>query len=201
MAEATIQNLSTPLPNEEPFIGDGSEGEIVTNTADARVWVFDPEGFPVELGGACVNKPISGNLFSGNYLDLDVTNPDNLPIPNTDPLQVRAGSYREIRILIRFVGQPLTTFSTYFDYPVDWGSETPDPLSEYSITGSVILVELSAFGPQPAWMGRILWVRKGIEDTGEEEIPDEEDFPGLEEPPSVDEFPDEEEESPDPLSD
>jgi hypothetical protein len=163
MAEATIQNLSTPLPNEEPFIGDGSRGEIVTNTADARVWVFDPEGFPVELGGACVNKPINTNLFTGNYLDLDITNPDNLPVPNPDPLQVRESTYREIRILLRIVGEPLTTFAAYFDFPVDWGDENQNPIEEYDTPGSVILIELSAFGPQPAWMARVLWAKKGQE--------------------------------------
>jgi hypothetical protein len=159
MAEATIRNLSTPLPNEEPFLGDGEEGEIVTNTADARAWVFDQTGFPVELGGACVNKPVNSNLFVGNYLELDITNPDNLPVPNTDPLQVRAGSYREIRILLRYVGEPLTTFSTYFDYPVDWGTLVQDPLEEYAEAGAEILIELSSFGPRPAWMARVLWVK------------------------------------------
>jgi hypothetical protein len=159
MAEATIRNLSTPLPNEEPFLGDGEEGEIITNTADARAWVFDQTGFPVELGGACVNKPVNSNLFVGNYLELDITNPDNLPVPNTDPLQVRAGSYREIRVLLRYVGEPLTTFSTYFDYPVDWGTGVQDPLEEYAESGAEILIELSSFGPRPAWMARVLWVK------------------------------------------
>jgi hypothetical protein len=157
MAEASIQNLSTPLANEEPFLGDGDEGEIVTNTADGRAWVFDQSGFPVELGGACVNKPIAGNLFAGNYLELDITDPDNLPIPNTDPLQVRPGNYREIRILARFVGEPLTTFSAYFDYPVDWASG--NSLDDYAETGAEVLIELSSFGPRPAWIARVLWAK------------------------------------------
>lgn len=166
MSEATIKNLTTPLPNEEPFLGDGEGGEIVTNTSDGRAWVFDQTGFPVELGGACVNKPVNSNLFSGNYLEIDITNPDNLPIPNTDPLQVRPGTCREIRILIRYVGDPLTTFSTYFDYEVDWGAGISDPLVEYAETGSEILVELSTFGPRPAWMGRVLWVKNAEISSG-----------------------------------
>lgn len=159
MAEATIKNLSSPLPGEEPFIGDGGEGELITNTSDARAWVFDQTGFPVELGGACVNKPVNGNLFTGNYLEIDITNPDNLPIPNTDPLRVRPGVCREIRILIKYIGIPLTTFSTYFDYEVEWGGGIPDPLEEYAELGNEILIELSTFGPRPAWIGRVLWVK------------------------------------------
>jgi len=79
--EATVQILSTPLPGEEPFIGDAEESELIANSSDGRLWIGNVSGNPVELGGSCVNKPINGNLFSGNYLDLDVTNPDNMPIP------------------------------------------------------------------------------------------------------------------------
>ncbi len=155
--EATVQTLTTSLPGEEPFIGDGSEGELITNTADGRLWVADIAGNPIELGGACVNRPINGNLFSGNYIDLDVTNPDNLPVPVPNPSDIQAGFYRELRILLRFVGTPLETFSTYFDYDVDWG-EGVDP-STYSETGALVLVELCAFGPSPAWLGRVVWYR------------------------------------------
>jgi hypothetical protein len=175
--EATVQTLTTSLPNEEPFIGDGAEGELVTNTADGRIWVADVAGNPIELGGACVNRPINGNLFAGNYLDLDVTNPDNLPVPVPDPNNIPAGFYREIRILMRFVGTPLETFATYFDYDVDWGDKTfwtrnsgtwgglpvqsDSPLDFFTSTGSIALIELSSFGPQPAWMGRVVWGRTG----------------------------------------
>ena len=159
MAEATIQNITTSLPGESPFFGDGADGELFTNSSDGRIWVFNPEGSPVELGGGCVEKPIALSLLTGNYLSLDVTDPDNLPIPNTDPTQVTPGTCREMRILIRFAGEPLTSFSTYFDYPVDWGNIGTDPLVQYAQTGANILIELSSFGPQPYWMGRVLWVK------------------------------------------
>ena len=154
--EATVQTLTTSLPSEEPFIGDGAEGELITNTADGRVWVADVSGNPIELGGSCVNKPINANLFAGNYLDLDVTNPDNLPVPVPNPNDIPAGFYREIRILLRFVGNPLPLV-TYFDYDVDW-AEGIDP-STYAKSGALILVELSAFGPSPKWLGKIVWIR------------------------------------------
>ena len=155
--EATLQTLTTPLPGEEPFIGDGTEGELITNTADSRIWVFDTVGNPIEIGGACVNKPINTNLYSGNYLDLDVTNPDNLPVPVPNPNDIAPGFYREIRILLRFVGTPLETFTTYFDYEVDWG-EGADP-STYAETGSLVHIELCSYGPSPKWLGRIIWHR------------------------------------------
>jgi hypothetical protein len=159
MPEATIQNLTTALPGETPFFGDGAEGEITTNSSDGRIWVFNEEGLPVELGGSCSEKPIGFSLVSGNYLDLDITDPDNLPIPNTDPTSISPGFYKEKRILLRFSGEPLTTFSAYFDYPVEWGDNLQDPISQYSVTGASILIELSSFGPQPYWMGRLLWVK------------------------------------------
>jgi len=158
IVEATVQTLTTSLPSEEPFIGDGVEGELITNTADGRVWVADVSGNPIELGGSCVNKPINANLFAGNYLDLDITNPDNLPVPVPNPNDVPAGFYREIRILLRFVGAPLQSFTTYFDYDVDWGAGVSP--SEYAETGALVLVELCAFGPSPKWLGRVLWYRQ-----------------------------------------
>lgn len=155
--EATVQTLTTSLPNEEPFTGDGDNGEIITNSVDGRLWVTDPIGTPIELGGSCVNKPINTNLFSGNYLDLDVTNADNLPVPVPNPNDVPAGFYRELRILMRFVGTVDQSFTTYFDYDVDWGAGT-NP-SEYSQTGALVLVELCSFGPSPSWLGRVIWYR------------------------------------------
>lgn len=157
--EATVQTLTTSLPGEEPFIGDGAEGELITNTADGRVWVSDSSGNPIELGGACINRPINANLFSGNYLDLDITNPDNLPVPVPDPNDTPPGFYREIRILLRFVGTPLQSYTAYFDYDVDWG-EGVNP-SEYAATGALVLVELCSFGPSPKWLGRVIWNRQG----------------------------------------
>ena len=153
--EAAVQSLSSPIPGEEPFIGDGLENEAVFNSADGRMWIFNSERVPIELGGACVNKPINQNLFSGNYLDLDVTNPDNLPIPIPDPQNIEPGYYREIRILMRFVGTPSQTLVTYFDYDVDWGVGS-EP-SDYTESGTVLLVELCSFGPSPKWLGRIVW--------------------------------------------
>ncbi len=169
MSEASIQSLTTPLPNEEPFIGDAEEGEILTNSTDGRIWVFDEVGAPTELGGACVNRPLGSNLYSSNYLDLDVTNPDNLPIPLPNPLDTPAGVVREVRILIRFPQNPLTTVVSYFDYDVDWGEENlwnptsvpgvDTPVELYSSLGSSILLELTVFGPMPSWMGRVVWAK------------------------------------------
>jgi hypothetical protein len=168
MAEATFQNLTTSLPGEEPFIGDLEEGETCINVADGRIWAGDSVGTPVELGGAVKNSPM-GALLTSNYLEVDVTSPDNLPIANTNPLNIPAGFYREERILFRFTQNPLENFSTYFDYPVNWGDEilwnpssattdADNPIDFYKAQGRIILVELSSFGPNAYWMGRLLWV-------------------------------------------
>ncbi len=168
MAEATLQNLTTSLPGEEPFIGDLDEGEVCVNVADGRIWAGDSIGTPVELGGAVKNSPM-GALLTSNYLEVDVTNADNLPIANTNPLNIPSGFYREERILLRFTQNPLENFSTYFDYPVNWGDEilwnpasvatdTDNPIDFYKAQGRIILVELSSFGPNAYWMGRLLWV-------------------------------------------
>jgi len=167
MPEATIQSLTTNLPNEEPFIGDGDSGEIATNQADGRVWVFDESTEPVELGGACVRIPLGSNLYASNHLDLDVTNPENLPIPVPNPLSTPDRTVRTFRILMRFVQQPLTSFASYFDYEVDWGNpslwnpdNTPNvdnPIDLYASLGSSVLVEMTSYGPMPKWLGRVIW--------------------------------------------
>lgn len=179
MSQASIQLLSTSLTGEEPFIGDLFEGEAVVNVADGRVWAGDPLGNPVELGGAVKNKPI-GSLIKSNYLSLDVTDPNNLPIANTNPMDVPEGFYRENKILLKFSQTPPEGFYTYFDYEVKWGEKSfwyPDfseftwggnsdlinqdadnPIDLYKTQGRQILIELSTFGPNTYWMGRVLWI-------------------------------------------
>ena len=184
MAEATQQQITTSLPGEEPFIGDLDEGEICVNVADGRIWSGDSIGTPVELGGAVKNSPM-GSLLSSNYLDVDVTSADNLPIANTNPLDIPPGFYREQRIFLRFTQTPLQNFQTYFDYPVNWGVdaswkfgtsvitwggdsdqldfEADNPIDFYRAQGRKILVELSSFGPSAEWIGRLLWVSSNSE--------------------------------------
>jgi hypothetical protein len=169
MADALYQNSTTSLSGEEPFIGDGLDGEIATNTADARSWVFDPTGVPLELGGAVKNRPVS-NLFVSNYADIDVTNTINLPIANPNPSLIPAGYYSEVRILMRFSQSPLSIpYAEYFDFPVNWGlkslwdprdesGSSSNPIDFYKSAGRSILVELSSFGPNQSWTGRVLWV-------------------------------------------
>jgi hypothetical protein len=168
MAEATIKLISSPVPGEEPFIGDLLESEVFINTADGRMWSGDSFGAPVELGGAVKNSPI-GPLFTSTYLDVELTSPDNLPIANTNPLDIPPGFYREYRILIRFTQNPLNNFSAYFDYPINWGLESlwkpqnasfqiKNPIDLYKAQGRKILIELSSFGPSTEWVGRVLWV-------------------------------------------
>lgn len=179
MAEATHQQITTSLPGEEPFIGDLDEGELCINVADGRIWSGDSIGTPVELGGAVKNYPM-GPLLTSNYLDVDVTSADNLPISNTNPLDVPPGYYREQRIFLRFTQAPLQNFQTYFDYPVNWGVEASwkfdtsvttwggdsgqlnfeadNPVDFYKAQGRKILIELSSFGPSAEWIGRLLWV-------------------------------------------
>ena len=121
-----------------------------------------------------------GSLLSSNYLDVDVTSADNLPIANTNPLDIPPGFYREQRIFLRFTQTPLQNFQTYFDYPVNWGVdaswkfgtsvitwggdsdqldfEADNPIDFYRAQGRKILVELSSFGPSAEWIGRLLWV-------------------------------------------
>lgn len=169
MAEALYQTSTSSLSGEEPFINDGLEGELFTNTANARIWVVDPAGVPLELGGAVKNKPID-SLVVANYLSIDVSNTINLPIANTDPMSVPSGFYREYRILLNFNGTPLSlAYSQYFDYPVNWGLKSlwdntnttnsyTNPIDLYKAENRSILVELSSFGPQSQWTGRVLWV-------------------------------------------
>lgn len=179
MAEATHQQITTSLPGEEPFIGDLDEGEICINVADGRIWAGDAIGVPVELGGAVKNAPM-GPLLTSNYLDVDVTSADNLPIANTNPLDIPPGFYREQRILLRFTQTPPQSLQTYFDYPINWGVEASwkfgtsvitwggnvedldfqadNPIDFYRAQGRKILVELSSFGPSAEWTGRLLWV-------------------------------------------
>jgi hypothetical protein len=179
MAEATFQHITTGLPGEEPFIGDLDEGEVCINVADGRLWTGDSIGTPIELGGAVKNCPM-GPLLTSNYLDVEITSPDNLPIANTNPLDIPPGFYREQRIFIRFTQNPLQNFSTYFDYPVNWGVDASwkfgtsvitwggdanlldfnatNPIDFYKGQGRKILVELSSFGPSAEWIGRLLWV-------------------------------------------
>lgn len=179
MAEATHQQITTSLPGEEPFVGDLDEGEICINVADGRIWSGDSIGTPIELGGAVKNSPM-GSLLTSNYLDVDVTSADNLPIANMNPLDIPPGFYREQRIFIRFTQTPLQNFQTYFDYPINWGVdsawkfgtsaitwgrsadqlifEADNPIDFYKAQGRKILVELSSFGPSAEWVGRLLWV-------------------------------------------
>ena len=179
MAEATLQLITTSLPGEEPFIGDLDEGEVCINTADGRMWAGDSISTPIEIGGAVKNSPM-GPLLISNYLDVEVTQPDNLPIANTNPLDIPSGFYREHRIFLRFTQNPLLNFSAYFDYPVNWGVEASwkfgtstitwggdadlldfsasNPIDFYKGQGRKILIELSSFGPSAEWIGRLLWV-------------------------------------------
>lgn len=159
MAEATLQLITTSLPGEEPFIGDLDEGEVCINTADGRMWAGDSISTPIEIGGAVKSSPM-GPLLISNYLDVEVTQPDNLPIANTNPLDIPSGFYREHRIFLRFTQNPLLNFSAYFDYPIDWGKDWQEtnPIDFYKGQGRKILIELSSFGPSAEWIGRLLWV-------------------------------------------
>lgn len=180
MPEATFQQLTTVLPGEEPFIGDLFDGELAVNSADGRIWTGDSIGTPIELGGAVKNAPM-GALTSSNYLEVDMTSPDNLPVSNTNPLDIPEGFYREHRILFKFPldEQLLENLTVYFDYEVDWGSEASwkisdsgstwggvvggsnidatNPIDYYKAPGRKLMVELSSFGPSASWMGRLLW--------------------------------------------
>jgi hypothetical protein len=180
MSQASIQILTSNIVGEEPFIGDLDEGELFGNNADGRVWIGDAVGSPIELGGAVKNNPI-GPLRSSNYLVADVSNPDNLPISNTNPLLIPTGFYREVRILITFPQEPVSNV-VYFDYPVNWGSKNfwfirpqeftegitliatdefaDNPIDAYRKTGRQMMIELSSFGPNDSWTGRLLWINE-----------------------------------------
>lgn len=170
MAEGTFQTLNTPLSGEQPFIGDLLEGELVTNTADGRIWVGDPIGSPIELGGAAKNKPI-GISFSSNYIEVDLSEPLNLPISNSNPEAIPAGFYQEMRFILKFPSNlsDLSNFTSYFDYDINWGlksmwdptstSTATNPIDHYKRPNQVLVIELSSFGPSTAWMGRLLWAK------------------------------------------
>ena len=179
MSQASIQILTSNIFGEEPFIGDLDEGELFGNNSDGRLWMGDSLGSPIEIGGAVKNKP-AGSLLVSNYLSVDLSQADNLPVPNTNPLSVPEGFYRELRLLILFSQAPVTNTTAYFDYPIDWGEknswfifssdatgssnaisadETADnPIDAYKAEGRKILIELSSFGPNDKWMGRLLWI-------------------------------------------
>ena len=79
-----------------------------------------------------------------------------------------------------FPQAPVTANSVYFDYPVDWGSKdswfiqstgvtwgygidavddnADNPIDTYKAQGRQMMVELSSFGPNDNWMGRLLWI-------------------------------------------
>ena len=178
MSQASIQILTSNIAGEEPFIGDLDEGELFGNNADGRVWMGDAIGSPIEVGGAVKNNPM-GPLRTSNYLLVDVSNPDNLPISNTNPLLIPQGFYRESRILITFPQEPVANV-VYFDYPVNWGAkdswymqsvgitwgqgliatneDADNPIDAYRAQGRQMMVELSSFGPNDSWMGRLLWI-------------------------------------------
>ena len=178
MSQASIQILTSNIVGEEPFIGDLSEGELFVNNADGRMWIGDSIGSPIELGGSIKNCP-TGSLRFNNFIEVDVSNPDNLPISNTNPLLIPEGYYREMRILITFPQDPVSNV-VYFDYPIDWGAkdswlvraggitwgfglvavdeDANNPIDAYRGVGRQLLVELSSFGPQDSWMGRLLWI-------------------------------------------
>ncbi len=178
MSQASIQILSSNVVGEEPFIGDLDEGELLVNNADGRIWAGDSIGSPVELGGSVKNNPMGALRFS-NFIRVDVSNPDNLPISNTNPLQIPEGYYREMRILITFPQDPVSNV-VYFDYPIDWGAKdawfikssgitwgqglvavdenADNPIDAYRAQGRQIMMELSSFGPADSWMGRLLWI-------------------------------------------
>tara|TARA_Y100000389_G_scaffold204950_1_gene261161 strand:- start:216 stop:764 length:549 start_codon:yes stop_codon:yes gene_type:complete len=178
MSQASIQILSSNIIGEEPFIGDLDEGELLVNNADGRIWAGDSIGSPIELGGSVKNNPMGPLRFS-NFIRVDVSNPDNLPISNTNPLQIPEGYYREMRILITFPQNPVSNV-VYFDYPIDWGAkdswlikssgitwgqgiatvdeDADNPIDAYRAQGRQIMMELSSFGPTNSWMGRLLWI-------------------------------------------
>lgn len=178
MSQASVQILTSNIVGEEPFIGDLDEGELFGNNADGRVWIGDSVGSPIEIGGAVKNHPM-GSLRNANYLLIDVSNPDNLPISNTNPLLIPEGFYREARILITFPQEPVANV-VYFDYPVEWGAkdswyirstgvtwgkglvavdeDADNPIDAYRGQGRQIMIELSSFGPNNSWMGRLLWI-------------------------------------------
>lgn len=179
MSQASIQILTSNIVGEEPFIGDLSEGELFSNNADGRMWIGDSIGSPIELGGSAKNCPI-GSLRYNNFLEVDVSNPDNLPISNTNPLLIPEGYYRETRILLKFPQEPVSVNTIYFDYPINWGLEdswfiqsggvrwgldlenvntsADNPISTYQAAGRHMMIELSSFGPSDSWMGRLLWI-------------------------------------------
>lgn len=170
MTEAIISPNYLSAPGSEPFIGDLGASEELYNVTDGRLWVGDESSTPIEIGGNCKNRPIGPAAFTC-YASVDITNPDNLPISNSNPNSIPAGFYSEIRMLINFADEPLTGFSAYFDYEIDWGDEltwkelgaasTPladNPIDYYSARGRKILIELCSYGPSQAWIGRVIWV-------------------------------------------
>lgn len=170
MAEGTFQLLNTPLSGEQPFGGDLLEGELLVNTADGRVWAGDSINNPIELGGAVKNKPI-GDPFFSNYTEIDLSNPANLPIPNPDPTLIPSGVYQESRYILKFPTNisTLSSFTTYFDYNINWGlksmwdptssSTKNNPIDHYKRNNQVLVIELSSFGSGNEWMGRLLWAK------------------------------------------
>lgn len=170
MPEGTFQSLSTPLSGEQPFNGDLLNGELATNTADGRLWVGNSANNPVELGGAAKNKPI-GSPYTSNYVEVDLSFAYNLPISNTDPTLIPVGIYQEARYVLKFPTnlETLSTFTSYFDYPVVWGlksmwdpassSTYNNPIDHYKKANQVLVIELSSFGPSTEWMGRLLWAK------------------------------------------
>ena len=151
MSEISLSILNTGISGEEPFSGDLKEGELAGNSSDGRLWIGDPFGNPVEIGGSVKSAPMGVDL---NYFVMDFSNSSNLPIPIPDPSQVEENSYRSIRILAIFNAN--SPGNIYFDYPINWGIDQ-DPFAESIPSGKIYCIELFRFGPDSEWYGKVIW--------------------------------------------
>lgn len=113
---------------DEPTPGVLEEGELFTNLFDQRIWVYDQNKNPAELGGSVKSFPIGLNH---NYQVFDMTDywdvNSLLEIP--DPSQVlNSKTYTEHYLFLNNVDEISPTLVTNilkikFLYPVRWPTQ------------------------------------------------------------------------------
>ena len=168
MAEASYEFLTLNRESDHPLIGELREGEVTINVVDGRLWVGDEFSNPVELGGNAHERIIS-NSSRSNYISVEVSGADVFPVEIPDPNEITPGTYRELFILMTYLGTyvaPNTPPQAYFTNSILWDSgdynEEDKTPPEYVAAANVkILYKLFSFGPQTTWYGKIAWINNG----------------------------------------
>lgn len=164
MPEASYQFLTLNREQDTPEIGELREGEAVINLVSGRIWVGDAFQVPIELGKNS-REGIISNASNSNFIQLDVTGPDDFPINVSDPRLVPPGTYVETMVLVSYAAEYSndTPPTTYVNHTIRWHAmdqplvTDPTPLETYSDSATSFIFKLYAFGPREHWFGKVIW--------------------------------------------